>query len=176
MAAAIVATTPVIDDFEGERDASTVGSAWSSAGESSTTSTTVVMGRVVRGVRDHALNVTARMGDARDAHARVTVRLAQDGRPLDVSRFHGVRFDARGQGRYRVIFVSRSVTDGRYHESNFSGSPLWTPVSIPFASVGQAGKGDRKAWTGRDLVEIVFLLARDPGEFGYLELDNIRFY
>jgi hypothetical protein len=176
MAAAIVATNPVIDDFEGGRDASTVGSAWTSAGESTSTSTTVVMGRVVRGARDHALNVTARMGEARDAHARVTVRVAQDGRPLDVSRFHGVRFDARGQGRYRIIFVSRSVTDGRYHESNFSGSPLWTPVSIPFASVGQTGKGERKGWTGRDLVEIVFLLARDPGDFGYLELDNIRFY
>jgi hypothetical protein len=176
MAAAIVATNPVIDDFERERDASTVGNAWTSSGESTTSSTTVVMGRVVRGARDHALNVTARMGDARDAHARVTVRLAQDGRPLDVSRFHGVRFDARGQGRYRIIFVSRGITDGRFHESNFSGSPLWTPVSIPFASVGQTGKGPRTPWTGRDLVEIVFLLARDPGDFGYLELDNIRFY
>jgi Amidohydrolase family/Carbohydrate binding domain (family 11) len=176
MAGAIVATSPVIDDFESGRDASTISGAWTSAGESPTSSTTVVMGRVVRGARDHALNVTARMGEARDAHARVTVRVAQDGRPLDVSRFHGVRFDARGQGRYRIIFVSRSVTDGRYHESNFSGSPLWTPVSIPFASVGQTGKGERKQWTGRDLVEIVFLLARDPGEFGYLELDNIRFY
>jgi hypothetical protein len=176
MAAAIVATNPVIDDFEGQRDDSTVGNAWTSAGESNTSSTTVVMGRVVRGARDHALNVTARMGEARDAHARVTVRVAQDGRPLDVSRFHGVRFDARGQGRYRIIFVSRGITDGRYHESNFSGSPLWTPVSIPFASVGQAGKGARTPWTGRELVEIVFLLARDPGDFGYLELDNIRFY
>jgi hypothetical protein len=176
MAAAIVATSPMIDDFEGGRDASTVGGAWSAAGESNTTSTTVVMGRVVRGARDHALNVTARMGEARDSQARVTVRVAQDGRPLDVSRFHGLRFDARGQGRYRILFVSRGVADGRYHESNFSGSPLWTPVNIPFASVGQTGKGERTPWTGRDLVEIVFLFARDPGDFGYLELDNIRFY
>jgi hypothetical protein len=120
--------------------------------------------------------VTARMGDARDSQARVTVRVAQDGRPLDVSRFHGLRFDARGQGRYRIVFVSRSVTDGRYHESNFSGSPLWTPVNIPFASVAQTGKGERTPWTGRDLVEIVFLFNRDPGDFGYLELDNVRFY
>lgn len=176
MAAAIVPTNPIIDDFEGGRDASTVGGAWSSAAESSTTSTTVVMGRVVRGARDHALNVTARMGDARDSQARVTVRVAQDGRPLDVSRFHGLRFDARGQGRYRIVFVSRGITDGRYHESNFSGSPLWTPVNIPFASVGQNGKGERTPWTGRELVEIVFLFARDPGDFGYLELDNLRFY
>lgn len=176
MAAAIVAASPMIDDFEGGRDASTVGSAWSSAAESSTTSTTVVMGRVVRGARDHALNVTARMGEARDSHARVTVSVAQNGRPLDVSRFHGLRFDARGQGRYRIMFISRSVTDGRYHESNFSGSPLWTPVNIPFASVGQSGKGERTPWTGRDLVEIVFVFNRDPGDFGYLELDNVRFY
>jgi Complex I intermediate-associated protein 30 (CIA30) len=136
----------------------------------------VVAGRVVRGLRDHALHLTARMSEAKDASASVSVRVARDEHPLDVSRFHGVRFDARGQGRYRVVFVSRGVTDGRYHESYFSGSPNWTPVSIPFESIGQNGKGQRIPWTGKDLIEIVFQVARDPGEIGYLDLDNIRFY
>jgi hypothetical protein len=175
-ASATLVTDPMIDDFEAGNDSSTLGSAWSSAGESATSSTQVVAGRVVKGLRDHALHLTARMGDARDSSARVSVKLSPDGRVADVSRFHGLRFDARGQGRYRVIFVSRSVADGRYHESYFSGSPLWTPVSIPFASIGQTGAGQRVAWTGRDLVEIVFQIARDPGEMGWLELDNIRFY
>jgi cytosine/adenosine deaminase-related metal-dependent hydrolase len=175
-AGSVVAMEALVDDFERNGESSELGESWASASESSSGNTTVVAGRVVRGLRDHALHVTARMGSARDAHARVTVRVAQKGRPLDVSRFNGLRFDARGQGRYRVTFVSRSVSDGRYHESYFSGSPFWTPVSIPFASIGQTGKGKRVPWTGRELVEIVFQIARDPGDLGWLELDNIRFY
>jgi hypothetical protein len=116
------------------------------------------------------------MGDAGEPYARVTVSLAHDGHPADVSQFHGLRFDARGQGRYRIVFVTRSVSDGRYHESYFSGSPMWTPVSIPFATLGQTGAGTHVKWTGTDLLEIAFQFARDPGQMGWLELDNLRFY
>jgi hypothetical protein len=31
-------------------------------------------------------------------------------------------------------------------------------------------------WTGTDLLEIAFQIARDPGQMGWLELDNLRFY
>jgi hypothetical protein len=176
MVSPIVPSESGIDDFEGRPDSSTLGDLWQATSESASGATMVVAGRVIRGLRDHALHLTARMGAARDSAANVTVRLARDGRPLDVSRFHGLRFDARGEGRYRVIFVTRGVADGRYHESYFSGSPLWTPVNLPFASIGQTGAGTRVAWTGQDLVEIVFSIARDPGELGWLELDNVRFY
>jgi hypothetical protein len=134
------------------------------------------MGRVVKGLRDHALLVSARMGAGQEPFARAALKLDAADRPLDVSRFRGLRFDARGEGRYRLVFVTRSVTDGRYHESYFSGSPLWTPVSIPFASVGQTGAGTRVPWTGRDLVEIRFEMVRGPGKLGWLELDNVTFY
>jgi hypothetical protein len=138
--------------------------------------TTIVMGRVVKGLRDHALLVSARMGSGQQPFARASLTLAPDGRPMNVSRFRGLRFDARGEGRYRIVFVTRRVADGRYHESYFSGSPLWTPVSVPFASTGQNGAGQRVQWTGRDLVEIRFELTRDPGRIGWLELDNVRLY
>jgi hypothetical protein len=116
------------------------------------------------------------MGENGEPYARITVALSHDGHPADVSQFHGLRFDARGQGRYRVVFVTRGVTDGRYHESFFSGSPLWTPVSIPFGTLGQTGAGPHVKWTGGDLLEIAFQIARDPGQMGWLELDNLRFY
>ena len=87
-----------------------------------------------------------------------------------------MRFDARGEGRYRVMFVTRAVDDGRYHRSYFSGSPLWTPVNIPFASIGQNGAGARVPWTGRDVVEVRFEMVRDAGRLGWLELDNVTFY
>ncbi len=116
------------------------------------------------------------MGDATQPFAGVTVRLASTpGQAVDVSRFRGIRFEARGEGRYRIVFVTRSVTDGRYHISYFSGSPLWTPVSIPFASLGQS-QGTQIPFSGRDLIEISFQVARDPGQMGWLELDNLHFY
>ena len=164
----------LLDDFERGDTVSAVGPPWTGSGNDA--ATTIIMGRVVKGLRDHALMVSARMGTAREPFARVALKLDAGERPVDVSRFRGLRFDARGEGRYRVVFVTRTVADGRYHESYFSGSPLWTPVNIPFASVGQTGPGEHVAWTGRDLVEIRFEIARDAGRLGWLELDNVTFY
>jgi imidazolonepropionase-like amidohydrolase len=177
-AAPIPMTEPMIDDFEdsGDNSSTGLGGTWTASNETGTHTTDVILGRVVRGLRDHALHLTARMGDTKEAYARISVALAKDGHPADVSHFHGLRFDARGQGRYRVLFITRSVADGRYHESYFSGSPLWTPVSIPFATLGQTGPGKHVTWTGKDLIEIAFQLTRDPGQMGWLELDNVRLY
>ncbi len=177
-AAPIPMTEPLIDDFEGGGNSNGdtgLDGTWTASNESGTRND-IILGRVVRGLRDHALHVTARMGDTKDAYARISVAVAKDGHPADVSHFHGLRFDARGQGRYRVLFITRSVADGRYHESYFSGSPLWTPVSIPFATLGQTGPGKHVTWTGKDLIEIAFQLTRDPGQMGWLELDNVRLY
>jgi hypothetical protein len=169
---------PLLDDFERGDAVSAVGPAWvGSASEGGDgAATTIIMGRVVKGLRDHALLVSARMGAGREPYARAALRLDAGDKPVDVSRFRGLRFDARGEGRYRIVLVTRGVEDGRYHQSYFSGSPLWTPVSIPFASVGQNGAGARVPWTGRDLVEVRFEMVRDAGKLGWLELDNVSLY
>jgi hypothetical protein len=173
--AAVAVSEPLIDDFESGGERTGLGANWNASNDAGSSSD-VIVGRVVRGLRDHALHLTARMGDTAEPYARITVMVAHDGHPADVSQFRGIRFDARGQGRYRVVFITRSVTDGRYHESFFSGSPLWTPVSIPFGTLGQTGAGTSMKWTGSDLLEIAFQIAREPGQMGWLELDNLRFY
>ena len=168
---------PLLDDFERGDTVSAIGPAWVGSGSGDGGSaTTLIMGRVVKGLRDHALLVSARMGGGREPYARAALKLDPDDRPVDVSRFRGLRFDARGEGRYRVVFVSKGVADGRYHQSYFSGSPLWTPVSIPFASIGQNGAGEHVTWSGRDVVEVRFEMVRDAGRLGWLELDNVTFY
>jgi hypothetical protein len=170
-------SNPLLDDFERGETVSAVGPGWVGSGSvEGNAATTLVMGRVVKGLRDHALLLSARMGGGRDPYARAALKLDADDRPVDISRFRGLRFDARGEGRYRLVFVTRAVTDGRYHASYFSGSPLWTPVSIPFASIGQNGSGDRVPWTGRDVIEVRFEMLRDAGRLGWLELDNVTFY
>ena len=167
----------LLDDFERGDTVSAVGPAWvgSGSGEGGT-ATTLIMGRVVKGLRDHALLLSARMGAGHEPYARAALKLDAGDRPVDISRFRGLRFDARGEGRYRVVFVTRGVADGRYHETYFSGSPLWTPVHLPFASVGQNGAGDRVPWTGRDVIEVRFEMVRDVGRLGWMELDNVTFY
>jgi len=167
----------LLDDFERGDAESAVGPAWIGSGsDGAGSATTLIMGRVVKGLRDHALLVSARMGGGRDPYARAALKLDAGDRPVDVSRFRGLRFDARGEGRYRIVFVTRAVVDGRYHLSYFSGSPLWTPVNIPFASIGQNGEGPHVAWTGRDVIEVRFEMVRDAGRLGWLELDNVTFY
>jgi Carbohydrate binding domain (family 11) len=168
---------PLLDDFERGESVSAVGPAWVGSGsEGAGSATTLIMGRVIKGFRDHGLLVSARMGGGREPFARAALKLDADDRPVDVSRFRGLRFDARGEGRYRVVFVTRAVGDGRYHESYFSGSPLWTPVNIPFASIGQNGPGPHVPWSGRDVIEVRFEMVRDAGRLGWLELDNVTFY
>jgi imidazolonepropionase-like amidohydrolase len=166
---------PLIDDFERAGAGDALG-AWASGASEGASPATIVMGRVVRGLRDHALHLTARVGQGSAPFVRAAIPLSADGSPVDVSRFRGLRFDARGEGRYRIVFVTRSIADGRFHESYFSGSPLWTPVGIPFASIGQNGAGGHASFTGRDLIEIRFEIARAPGQMAWLELDNVKFY
>jgi hypothetical protein len=180
-AAAVAATRlreALLDDFERGDAVSAVGPGWvgTASDGGGGAATTIIMGRVVKGLRDHALLLSARMGAGREPYARASLRLDAGDQPVDVSRFRGLRFDARGEGRYRIVLVTRGVADGRYHESYFSGSPLWTPVSIPFASIGQNGAGTRVPWTGRDLVEVRFEMVRDAGRLAWLELDNVSFY
>ena len=167
----------LLDDFERGDAESAVGPGWVGSGsDAAGAATTLIMGRVVKGLRDHALLISARMGGGPAPYARAGLKLDAGDRPVDISRFRGLRFDARGEGRYRVVFVTRAVEDGRYHESYFSGSPLWTPVSIPFASIGQNGTGARVPWSGRDVIEVRFEMVRDAGRLGWLELDNVTFY
>ena len=175
--AAVRLREALLDDFERGDSVSAIGPAWVGSGsDGAGAATTMLMGRVVKGLRDHALLLSARMGGGRDPFARAALKLDAGDRPVDVSRFRGLRFDARGEGRYRVVFVTKAVGDGRFHESYFSGSPLWTPTSIPFASIDQNGAGAHVPWTGRDVVEVRFEMVRDAGRFGWLELDNVTFY
>ncbi len=173
----VTLSEPMIADFERDGNQTARGLSWNSVIDPpGNQPTTMVAGRVIRGLRDHALTVAARMGSADRPYARIVFPIAREGETANVSRYRGIRFDARGEGRYRIIFVTRRVQDGRFHESYFSGSPLWTPVSIPFASLGQTKSKAPTRWTGHDLVEIIFEIARDAGNMGWLELDNVRFY
>jgi hypothetical protein len=117
------------------------------------------------------------MSESEHPFARAWLALARgDLQPADVSGFTGLRFDARGEGAYRLTLPTRGVRDGRYYHASFTGAPAWTAVTIPFATLTQTGTGSRVPWSGTDLLEIGFDIDREPAAVGWLEIDNLRLY
>jgi hypothetical protein len=167
----------LIDDFETPDGRSRLGSLWMNATDAGAHPTRMVYGRTLREPDNHALQLFARMSGAEHPYARAWLALARgDLQPGDVSRFTGLRFDARGEGAYHLTLPTRGIRDGRYHQATFTGTPAWTAVTVPFATLAQAGSGPRVPWSGTDVLEIGFDIDREPAAVGWLEIDNLRLY
>jgi hypothetical protein len=96
--------------------------------------------------------------------------------PVDASAFQGVRFEARGDGVYRLLVATASVRDYAYFGADFNAGPEWKTVSIPFTALSRPPSADKMAWMGRDLLAFAFEISREAGRFAWLELDNVRFW
>ena len=163
---------------------SALGTLWTNGTESEVNPSRMVFGRVAReGGKGHALTVLARMSQAEAPFVRVNVPLTRGAVvPADLRTFRGIRFDARGEGSYKLIIPTRAARDGAYHRAIFEAAPRWKTVKIDFASLkharaNQTSEQERLAtWTGADALMLTFEIERAPGEIGWLELDNIRFY
>jgi len=133
----------------------------------------MLFGRVARKGGDHALSVTARMSEKDRAFGRVDIPLGRGAiEPVDASAFRGVRFDARGDGDYRMIVSA-------YGSPNllalFKASPQWRTIRIDFSSFKQS-QGQSAPWPGDKLRALSFEIGRPAGAFAWLEIDNVRFY
>jgi imidazolonepropionase-like amidohydrolase len=168
---------PLLDDFETPDGRSHGGSRWMNATDAGAHPTRMVFGRTLREPGNHALQVFARMSQSERPFARAWLALARgDLQPVDVSRFAGLKFDARGEGSYRLTLPTRGIRDGRYYHAAFTSAPAWAEVTVPFGTLEQTGNGPRVAWTGTDVLEIGFDIDREPETVGWLEIDNLRLY
>ncbi len=118
----------------------------------------------------HALAIQARMGVKDKPFVQVWLPLSPGGIiPVDASRFRGIRFEARGEGSYRLILHKQSVRTASGHPSaEFNAGPAWSQIIIPFARL--------KTVRPRDLLVAAFEITRPAGTLAWLELDNVRFY
>jgi hypothetical protein len=96
--------------------------------------------------------------------------------PADASAYIGVEFEARGEGAYELEIPTLGARDGVFFQGEFKAAGAWMKVRIPFMSLKRERAKLPGKWTGRDLQALVFRIARKPGEFAWLELDNVRFY
>jgi hypothetical protein len=165
-----------IDDFEGPGGRARTGALWINWTDSGHDRTRMSFACTLRAPGNHALSLLARMAEKDRPYARVSIPLRPGGlEPVDARAFKGIRFDARGDGEYRLLAITRAVRDGNYHQATFRGEGRWRTVRIPFAALQRRDEKER-AWTGADLLTLTFEAARKPGETAWLELDNVRFY
>ena len=157
----------LIDDMEQER--TSLDTLRVNASDPGLDNSKSIFQRVTRTPGNHALAFHAHMGEKADPFAQVWFPLSRGGiEPVDASRFHGIQFEARGEGGYKLIVHGRSRRTGSQPEAAFQAGPAWSRVAIPF--------GRLAGLDPRELLIAAFEIARPPGTHGWLELDNVRFY
>lgn len=167
----------LLDDFQRADGRSQVNSLWINGAESGHDNSRIIFGRVLRAPRDFALSALARMAERERSYTTINLPLSPGAViPVDASSFRGVRFDARGDGEYRLTVQTLAVRDGAWHQAAFRVQPFWQTVTVPFAALRQRPDGQSIPWTGHDLLMLSFEISRPAGETGWLELDNVRFY
>ena len=166
-----------IDDFESSNGRSSIDTLWVNSTDSGTDHSQVIFGRTLREASNHALSIMAKMYAKDRPFVRTSLPLSRGAiEPVDVRGFRGIRFEARGDGNYRLIVPTRAVRDNGDYQALFTASAQWKTVTIEFSSLKQSNTQTPIAWTGTDLLMLTFEIARQAGETGWLELDNIRFY
>jgi len=106
---------------------------------------------------------------ARDS-ARLTVDINADGSPADIRGDDAIRLRVSGEGQFQLRTLQPSLTDwDDYSSEVVAASPGWREVTLPIASLKQAGWGVRRPFTADAVSALVIeaLLgpdgARPPG-------------
>jgi imidazolonepropionase-like amidohydrolase len=153
-----------LDDFERPDGRTAIDTLWVNQTDGGHDRTTMSYTRMLRDDGNHAFFITARMAEKDQPFARMNLPLSRGAvQPVDASAFHGVQFDVRGDGEYRLLMPSRAL---KTYSSIFAGSGKWQTVKVPFDP----------GWDVTELLMLQFEMARGAGESAWLELDNVRFY
>jgi hypothetical protein len=164
----------VVDDFENTNGRSAIDTLWVNSSDAGADASKTLFGRIARDAGNHALSVTARMAEKDRPYARISVPLSKGAvEPVDVREFRGVRFDVRGEGDHRLLVPTYSTS---VFQAPFKATPQWQTIRIDFSSLKTVNARANAAWRGDDLLMLSFEMARGAGSFGWLEIDNVRFY
>jgi hypothetical protein len=131
---------------------------------------------VVRSGRNHALMVEARMAAKEHPYVRLDIPLTPGAVELaDVSRYHGVSFEARGEGAFRLLVNSYGARAGDPLASAFAAATAWRKIKVPFASLRRRA-GGAAPLNLRDWRALVLEIAGPAGSGAWLEIDNVGLY
>jgi imidazolonepropionase-like amidohydrolase len=137
----------------------------------------ISFGTIAGAAGGRVLAMQAHMADRPRPFAGVVLPLSPGAvEPVDASRFAGIEFDGRGEGEYALLVQTYRVRDGVWFGALFNASPAARRVRIPFSALQRDRNRYPVVWTGTDLQALSFRISRKPGEFSWLEIDNVRFY
>ena len=152
-----------LDDFEQSR--SLVDTLWINNTDSGHDHSEMSYQRTKRVDGGSALTVLCKAAQKKAPMCSMVLPLAKGSvEPVDATPFTGVEFEVRGEGAYEVRMASRS-SGRRALQADFTGAPQWKRVRVPFGGFNAV-----------DLLQLEFLIAREAGSEGWMELDNVRFY
>jgi imidazolonepropionase-like amidohydrolase len=167
---------PAIDDMERTDGRTLLDTLRVNSTDAGTDHSRMMFLPVVRSGRDHALMVEARMAAKEHPYVRLEIPLtAGEVELADVSRYQGVRFEARGEGAFRLLVNSYGVRINDPFAAPFPASTEWQKLEIPFASLRRKAPG-AEPWNPRDLRALAFEIAGPAGSGEWLEIDNVGFY
>jgi imidazolonepropionase-like amidohydrolase len=165
----------LIDDFEKTDGRTHLGTQIFNGDDPGSDHSNIVFSRIWRKAGDHALMVEATMGPRERPFSLLQIPLTPGAVELaDISTFHGISFDVRGEGNYRLKALAYAVRTGGDFEAPFQAGPDWKTQKIDFSSLTR--QGPPVPWTGKDVRMIQFELSGAPGSHQWMELDNLRFY
>jgi imidazolonepropionase-like amidohydrolase len=167
----------LVDDFEGPAGRTRLGTLRVNATDGGVDNSRMLFEVIARQGGGKALSIHARMAQKARPYAQLVLPLSPGAvEPVDASAFQGVRFEARGDGMYRLVVPIRAVRDYSPFAAEFSAGPEWRPVAVPFSKLARGRFTQPATWTARDLLALVFEVSRPAGGFGWLQIDNVRFY
>jgi imidazolonepropionase-like amidohydrolase len=167
----------LVDDFESPNGRTRLDTLRVNTTDSGVDNSRMLFEAIPRPGGGKALSIHARMAEKLGPYTQLVLPLSQGGvEPVNASAFQGVQFEARGDGRYRLLVAARTVRDWIPYAAPFDAGPEWAKVAIPFTALTRARSTQPATWTGRDLTALIFEVARQPGAFGWLQIDNVRFY
>lgn len=98
---------------------------------------------------------------------------------MDVTRYKGLRFAARGDGQsYLVVMLTQGVKDFDDFTYLFKPTAEWTTLDIPFTKLKQMGFGAPLRWSGKDVKAIRFQIQTFGPPISHYEfaVDDVEFY
>jgi sialate O-acetylesterase len=111
-----------------------------------------------------ALAYSGRIGTADALSAGVCFH--RDRSPVDMSRYTGIRFQARGKGFFRVHVSEPSITDwDDYAAPIFELTDAWQSITVRFEDLKQSGWGVQLPFTPKELTGFSIDVMKGPGEW-----------
>lgn len=121
------------------------------------------------------LFLVAQMGAAPRPFAQLILPLTKGAVQLaDARGFTGIVFEARGAGKYEMLFDSYAIQQREWFRAGFEADSKSREIRIPFTAFAGGNKD-----AALDLAKLRALIVRldgEPGGKAWLEIGNVRFY